>query len=74
MFSRSLRIATTVANSSMIPENIIIRKKKWGRTGDVMKTPLSQVMGALRLCNPSANECLGNGPPSAKEDCPVFKR
>lgn len=48
--------------------------KKWGRTDDVMKTPLSQVVGALRLCNPSANECLVNGPPSAKEDSPVFTR
>jgi len=38
-----------------------------------MKTPLSQVMGALRLCNPSAFEKrLVNGPPSTREDCPVF--
>jgi hypothetical protein len=28
--------------------------KKRGRMGDVMKTPLSQVVGALRLCNPPA--------------------
>jgi len=38
-----------------------------------MKTPLSQVMGALRLCNPPAFlKRLVSGPPSTREDCPVF--
>jgi hypothetical protein len=31
-----------------------VNDKKVGPPGDVMKTPLSQVMGALCLCNPLA--------------------
>ena len=51
----------------------LLTKRKRDRQGDVMKTPLAQVMGALRLCNPSAfGKRLGNGPPSTREDCPVF--
>jgi hypothetical protein len=52
-------MATTVANSSMIPENIIIQfschqKKKRVPPGDVMKTPLLKDVSALRRCNPPA--------------------
>jgi hypothetical protein len=31
-----------------------MKLEEGGHKGDVMKTPLSQVMGALRLCNPLA--------------------
>ena len=48
-------------------------EKEWGRKGDVMKTPLSQVVGTLRLCNPPASRCLVSGPPLTGEDIPVFK-
>jgi hypothetical protein len=41
-------------NNKTLMEMIKLKTKKWGRTGDVMKTPLSQVVGALRRCNPSA--------------------
>jgi hypothetical protein len=47
--------------------------KEGGHKGDVMKTPLSQVMGALRLCNPPALcKRLDSGPPLAKGVSPVF--
>jgi hypothetical protein len=46
-----------------------------------MKTPLSQVVDALRLCNPPAFSqrfalCVKelSGPPLAREDVPVFMR
>jgi hypothetical protein len=53
-------MATTVANSSMIPENIFLSfnskfsTKKKGRTDDLVKTPVSHDVGALRRCNPPA--------------------
>ena len=44
------------------------------RADDLVKTPVSHDMGALRRCNPPASRCSpeGCGPPLAREAGPIL--